>query len=89
MATSLCIALLLLVTPLTHAGALPNPAITPGATDPRVTQENISATICTKGYTKTVRPSAAAMRKIKAGRMLAYGIPPDQASLYEADHLVA
>ena len=35
---------------------LPDPVCTPGAADPAVTQDNIDSTICTSGYTATVRP---------------------------------
>src|ERR1044072_7659266 len=34
----------------------PDPACTPGATDPRVRQDNIQQTICVRGYTRGVRP---------------------------------
>ena len=36
--------------------AEPDPALTPGAADPRVTQATIGSTICASGYTSTVRP---------------------------------
>jgi hypothetical protein len=36
---------------------LPNPLLSPGSIDPRVTQANISMTICRKGgYASSVRP---------------------------------
>lgn len=41
----------------TSVGGLPDPACTPGAVDPRVTQNNISATICKRGYSTSVRPA--------------------------------
>jgi hypothetical protein len=37
------------------SGCAVNPAFTPGATNPAVTQATIGATICRPGYTKTVR----------------------------------
>ena len=37
---------------------LPNRALTPGATNPAVTQSNIDRTICLTGYTKTMREVA-------------------------------
>ena len=37
---------------------LPDPACTPGAIDPAVTQADIATTICRTGYTATVRPPA-------------------------------
>lgn len=36
---------------------LPDPACTPGAVSPAVTQDNIGTTICRKGYSKSIRPS--------------------------------
>ena len=39
----------------TKVWPLPNARLTPGATDARVTQENVGQTICVAGYTKTVR----------------------------------
>jgi hypothetical protein len=37
-------------------GLLPDPSCTPGAIDPAVTQASIGSTICTAGYTDSVRP---------------------------------
>jgi hypothetical protein len=37
-------------------GMLPDPACTPGAIDPAVTPANIASTICTPGYSSSVRP---------------------------------
>jgi hypothetical protein len=34
----------------------PNPALTPGVTNPAVTQANIKTTICKSGWSATVRP---------------------------------
>lgn len=68
-------------------GPLPDIACTPGAADGRVTQDNISSTICTSGYTRTVRPPVSVTEKIKKERMEAYGdsgSPRD----YELDHLI-
>lgn len=70
----------------THNG-LPDPACTPGATDPRVTQANIDATICRTGYTKTVRPPVHVTSSIKRERMDAYGATGPM-SAYELDHLI-
>ncbi|MBV8095004.1 MAG: hypothetical protein JO110_17605 [Acetobacteraceae bacterium] len=40
--------------------SLPDPARTPGALNPSVTQETVAATICMRGWTRTVRPPPAA-----------------------------
>lgn len=45
---------------------LPDPACTPGAIDPTVTQENLASTICKSGYTATVRAPASDTNKTKA-----------------------
>jgi hypothetical protein len=66
----------------------PDPACTPGATDPRVTQENIHQTICVPGWTRTVRPPVAVTDPIKRERMAAYGDAGQPPSRYELDHLV-
>jgi hypothetical protein len=67
---------------------LPDPKCTPGATDPRVTQDNIRSTICVSGYTATVRPPVSVTDKIKTERMQAYGFANDK-SYYELDHLIS
>src|SRR2546426_4112782 len=67
---------------------LPDPACTPGATDPRVTQENIGSTICVSGYTSTVRPPVSVTNPIKQERMQAYGFT-DSTANYELDHLIS
>jgi len=66
---------------------LPNPRLTPGATDPAVTQENISSTICVPGYTRKVRPSFETSNALKHQLMTLYhstGSIHD----YELDHLI-
>jgi hypothetical protein len=65
--------------------ASPNPALTPGATDPVVTQSNVSSTICTRGYSSTVRNVST---QTKHGIYAAYGIPRSQQRNYVIDHLV-
>ena len=44
--------------------ALPDPARTPGALNPEVTQATIGATICVRGWTQTVRPPQAYTRAL-------------------------
>ena len=72
-----------------QAGDLPDPRVTPGATDPLVTQENIHRTVCVKGYTKTVRPPAYYTNALKKKQIRAYGYPDRNPKDYEEDHLVA
>lgn len=72
-----------------HAGPgpTPDPACTPGAIDPAVTQQNIASTICRSGYTATVRPSTSQTDAAKAKMYKAYAIPAHDTS--ELDHLVS
>jgi hypothetical protein len=63
---------------------LPDPACTPGATDPRVTQENLAVTVCSRGYTALVRPPVEETDRVKHGLLLAYR----QTLPSELDHLI-
>jgi len=65
----------------------PDPACTPGALDPAVTQGMIDHTICVSGWTETVRPPENVTEQEKAASMSAYG---DTGSMgdYEYDHFV-
>lgn len=63
---------------------LPDPACTPGAIDPAVTQANIHTTICVRGYTATVRPPQTLTAPAKRAAMAEYGITAGN----ELDHLV-
>jgi len=80
---------LLLVCSLANAGDLPDPRITPGATNPEVTQENIQSTVCVKGYTKTIRPPAYYTNKLKKQQLEQYGYADQDPKHYEEDHLIA
>lgn len=66
---------------------LPDPKCTPGATNPAVTQATIDSTICTKGYTTTIRPPVSVTNKIKTQTDVAYGLPTSEKG--ELDHLVS
>ena len=66
---------------------LPDRACTPGAVDPAVTQDNLDQTICTSGYTTTVRPSSSNTGKFKKESLSDYGLPADKTTEY--DHLVS
>jgi hypothetical protein len=65
---------------------LPDPACTPGAVDPAVTQANINSTICSSGYTTTVRPPASVTDAFKVTVVADYG--EQDSSTTELDHLV-
>ena len=65
----------------------PNSNDTPGAVDPRVTQENVRETICISGWTKTVRPPERFTNGIKM-RMVSAKADDSSASDYELDHFI-
>ncbi|WP_296710966.1 hypothetical protein [Rhodoblastus sp.] len=58
------------------------------ALNPAVTQETIGATICTAGWTRTVRPYVADMKRIEAEMLATIGEPIERRNRYELDHLV-
>jgi hypothetical protein len=53
---TLALAMLALSSALALAESLPDPAVTPRAINPAVTQANIDETICRRGWTHTIRP---------------------------------
>jgi len=63
--------------------------MTPGATNPEVTQDNIQSTVCVKGYTKTIRPPAHYTNKLKKEQIEQYGYADHNPKHYEKDHLIA
>jgi hypothetical protein len=65
---------------------LPNSKLTPGATDPAVTQDTIKDTICKAGYTSTVRSVSESEKKEVMAR---YGLPLSDLSLVEIDHFIS
>jgi len=69
---------------------LPNPALTPGATNPRVTQANIHSTICVAGYSASVRPSESYTEALKYHQLDGgYNLHGDTSARdYEEDHLI-
>jgi hypothetical protein len=67
---------------------LPDPKITPGAINEMVTQANIRATICRKGWTRTIRPPVSYTNRLKHQLMRRYGVAGANMHDYELDHLV-
>jgi hypothetical protein len=79
-----------LVVPIFLIVAFPacaNERATP-ALNPAVTQATIAETICTTGWTRTVRPYIADMKRIKAELLTAVGEPIERRNRYELDHVV-
>lgn len=66
---------------------LPDPTCTPGAVYAGVTQANIDQTICTSGWTSTIRPPESYTEPLKYQQMAAYG-EAGSAGGYEEDHLI-
>lgn len=81
------LAALLLATPV-FAADLPTPDLTPGATNPAVTQDNIDKTICVHGWTATVRPPARYTSALKRKQMKQYGLAGVKPSAVEEDHFI-
>jgi hypothetical protein len=69
-------------------GALPDPARTPGAVNSEVTQETIGATICVRGWTRTIRPPAQYTSALKRQQIRAWGYENQRMTEYEEDHLI-
>lgn len=70
-------------------GPLPDPACTPGALNPAVTQETLARTLCRPGgYTASVRPPRSYTDALKPQIMAAYGLKGEPIYEYELDHLV-
>lgn len=67
---------------------LPDPACTPGVTNPEVTQADISSTICASGWTATIRPPESYTEPLKLDQIAAYG-ETGSVSSYEEDHLIS
>lgn len=67
----------------------PNWFLTPGATNPEVTQSNIRKTICKSGWTKTIRPRTSYTNSLKRQQIAQYGYTDRRLSHYEEDHLVS
>jgi hypothetical protein len=68
--------------------ALPDPACTPGATNPKVTQANVATTICRGGYSSDIRPPADITGREKAANALSYGYKGSMKT-GEYDHLIS
>src|SRR5215831_10311863 len=68
-------------------GTLPRHDVTPGAVDPRVTQQNLGSTICRPGYSASVRPPFKYTNAMKHRLMGVYGVAGSIHD-YELDHLI-
>lgn len=71
----------------TPAG-LPDPAMTPGALNPAVRQDNIETTICALGWSAATRPPLDYTEALKRQQIAQYGYRDRRLRDYEEDHLV-
>ena len=62
--------------------------LTPGVLNPDVTQSTIAATICKRGWTRTIRPPVSYTNDLKRKGLRQYGLrgPP---SAFQEDHLIS
>lgn len=68
----------------------PSPFRTPGVTNPSITQETMSQTICNKAWsTKSIRPSVSYTNKLKLSQIKEYGYTDTNPADYEEDHLIS
>ena len=65
-----------------------DPRRTPGVLNPDVTQANIRSTICTRGWTATIRPPQSYTDDLKRKQMREYG-ETGSMSQYQEDHLIS
>ena len=70
------------------ADDLPDATLTPGATNPQVSQMTIHQTICIDGWTAIVRRSNSYASYTKRKLMATYGLPGEPLSDFELDHLI-
>lgn len=81
--------LVLLLLALSAAPDRPNPATTPGATNPAITQANLHQNICKKGWSTTsIRPPASYTTALKREQLKNWGLAGQLAD-FEEDHLIS
>lgn len=68
--------------------SLPDRTLTPGTTDPVVTQATIDRTICAPGWNAHLRPPREFADQLKRRQIAQYGYADRRPSLYEEDHLI-
>ena len=67
----------------------PDPARTPGAVNPDITQENIRETICNPRWsTKSIRPESGYTNRLKVEQIAEYGYSDSRMRDYEEDHFI-
>jgi hypothetical protein len=87
------VAVVLLAHVLRHGPSGPvfyaaRPVLTPGALNPDVTQATIRSTICSRGWTKTVRPPTSYTSALKLLQIRRYGFTGGPVD-YQEDHFIS
>ncbi|MBV8928225.1 MAG: hypothetical protein JO152_03765 [Mycobacteriaceae bacterium] len=70
-----------------NGDTLPDPNCTPGATNPKVSEDTLATTICKTGYTKSIRPPRDVTDAEKRSSAAAYGYTGPLSGV-EYDHLI-
>jgi hypothetical protein len=78
--------------PQAHVGPAdiyPDPARTPGAVNPEITQSNIHETICNPHWsTRSIRPQVSYTNRLKVEQIHEYGYSDSRLRDYEEDHFI-
>lgn len=75
-------------TPSGDAQFLPDKVLTPGATNPNVSQQTIDQTICVPGYSSSIRPPVSYTDALKITQIKQYGYQDTNTANYEEDHFI-
>ena len=67
----------------------PDPTLTPGATNPDITQATIADTICNPNWPRSIRPPASSTNTVKRQQLGAARYVDKTPSHYEEDHLIS
>ncbi len=67
---------------------LPDPGLTPGATNPAVNPDDLATTVCRSGWSKSVRPPVSYTGTLKRTQIREYGYEDRDAGHYQEDHLI-
>jgi hypothetical protein len=71
------------------ADIYPDPVRTPGATNPRISQQNIRETICNPRWsTRSIRPDENYTHRLKVEQIREYGYTDSRLRDYEEDHFI-
>lgn len=71
------------------SAARPRADLTPGATNPAVTQASIGTTICAWGYSGSIRPPESYTEPLKRQLIRSYRYTDRRLGDYELDHLIS